>query len=481
MTMMTMRRIDRRCAALGLWAVALFVLAGCGAGGGSVASAGGGGISGTGMSVGSVTGFGSVFVNGTEFDTTSATIVVEGSGATQSDLRVGNVVVVNANFDDDKASRVEYRAQIKGPVQALTVQNAALGAATLTVFGQAVVTNSATNLAGTQLDQTLPDALAVGDVVEVSGLFDANGTLVATYFETKPALSQYQVIGKVADLTATTFRIGALTIDFSSGSASPRAGDTVEASGPASGFDAATNTFVADSVETLTGLSPAHDEALEVEGYITRFASPSDFDVGTVKAQVVSTTRFEGGSAASLAQNVKVEIEGRVDSNGVLVADKVEIKSTASVRLDGNVEQIDAGAQRLVVLGVGFTLRAEAELDDNSSAERNPLTFADLAVGDRVRVRGFLDGTAVIASQLERDDPSPGARLRGRVTATNPAASQIAILGVSVTGNGATQYGGASDQTAFFNNVRIGDSVEADWDAFTATTAPADVLSIQDD
>lgn len=478
---MMMKRIDLRFAATGLLAVAMLVLGGCGAGGGSVASAGSGGISGTGLSVGSVTGFGSVFVNGSEFDTTGATIVVEGNGATQSDLRVGHVVIVNANFDDNKASRVEYRAQVKGPVQAVTVQDATVGNATLTVFGQAVATNSATNLVGTQLDQTQPNALKVGDLVEISGLLDANGTLVATYFESKATLAQYQVIGKVTNLTATTFRIGALTIDFSSANGSAHAGDTVEASGLAAGFTAGTNTFVADSIDTLTDVSPARDELLEIEGYITRFVSTADFDVGTVHAKVVSTTRFEGGSAASLAQNVKVEMEGRVDSNGVLVADKIEVKSTASIRLEGNVEQIDTSAQQLVVLGVRFAIRAGAELEDKSSANRDPLAFADLAIGDRVGVRGLLDGTAVIASQLERDDASPGARLRGRVTATNPAASQIAILGVTVTGNGATQYGGASGQTAFFNAVRVGDSIEARWDVFTATTAPADVLTMEDD
>ncbi len=93
----------------------LLALYGCGGGGGSLASAGDGGISGTGMAVGSVTGFGSVFVNGTEFDTSAATIVVDGNGATQNDLRVGQVVVVNANFSDGKASRVEYRARIRAP------------------------------------------------------------------------------------------------------------------------------------------------------------------------------------------------------------------------------------------------------------------------------------------------------------------------------------------------------------------------------
>jgi len=473
--------IDRRVASMALLSIAMLLLAGCGGGGGSVASVASGGISGTGLSVGSVTGFGSVFVNGSEFDTTGATIVVDGVGATQSDLRVGNVVIVTANFDDNKASRVEYRAQIRGPVQTLAVQDATVGTATLTVFGQAVVTNSATNFVGTQLDQTLPNALGAGDLVEVSGLLDANGVLVATYFETKSALPEYQVIGKVGSLTATTFQIGALTIDFASASGDPKTGDTVEARGAAAAFDSATNTFVADSIETLTGLSPAHDESLEVEGYITRFVSPSDFDVGNVHAQVVSSTKFEGGSAASLAQNVKVEMEGTVNSSGVLVADKVEIKSTASMRLDGKIEQIDGAALQLVVLGVRFTIRDGAQLKDNSAADVSPFTFADFAVGDRVKVRGFLDGNSVIASQVERDDPGPGAQLRGRVTATNPAASQIAIFGVTVTGNGATQYGGASGQTAFFNSIRIGDSVEAQWDTFTATTVPADNLSVEDD
>ncbi len=428
-----MNTIDRRSGAIGLFAVWLLLAGGCGAGGAGVASSGGGGISGTGLSVGSVTGFGSVFVNGTEFDTNSATIVVEGSGATQDDLRVGQVVVVRANFEDNKASRVEYRAQIKGPVQALTVADAALGNATLTVFGQAVATNSTTNVVGTRLDQSLPDALEVGDVVEVSGLLNANGVLVATYFEAKPALAQYQVIGKVANLTATTFRIGALTIDYASASGEPHNGDTVRASGAAAGFDAAAGTFVASAVETLTDLSSTHGESLEVEGYITRFVSPADFDVGSIATQVTSATRYEGGGAASLAQNVKVEIQGTVDASGVLVADKVEIKSTESIRLDGKVEQIDTTARQLVVLGVAFSIRAEAEMQDESSAALQRFTFADIMVGDRLKVRGFLDGTAVVASEIERDDPRAGAQLRGRVTATNPSASQIAILGVTVT------------------------------------------------
>jgi hypothetical protein len=184
---------------------------------------------------------------------------------------------------------------------------------------------------------------------------------------------------------------------------------------------------------------------------------------------------------SSLALNVKVEVKGSVNSSGVLVARSVEIKSTGSIRIEGNVEQIDAARQQLTVLGVTIGVRAGADFEDQSSANAAPFGFADIAVGDRLQIRAFLDGSAVVASEIERDDPSPDARLRGQVTAVNPAASQLGILGVTVTGDAATAYQGASGQTAFFKAVHVGDFVSAQWNDFTATSAPADGLSIEDD
>lgn len=477
---MTMKRRDGAGRVIVSLLLAL-TLIGCGGGAASVASTATGGISGTGLSVGAVTGFGSVFVNGSEFDTSAAAIVVDGNGATQSDLRVGQVVVVNANFDDNKASRVEYRALIRGPIQTLTVQDSTVGVATLTVMGQAVATNSSTNLSGARFDPALPNALKAGDIVEISGLLDANGVLVATFVEVKGSLAEYQVVGRVSNLTATTFRIGGLTVDFASANADPQAGDSVEVKGAAAGFDAVSSTFVADAVETVSGLSLSGSESAEVEGYITRFASPSDFDVGGVHARVDANTEFEGGSAASLGLNVKVEMEGKVNANGVLVAHSIEIKSTGSIRIEGDVEQIDVARQQLTVLGVTVVVRTGADLEDESSANAEPFTFGDIAVGDRVHIRAVLDGTTAVASELERDDSRSGARLRGQVTAVNALSSQIAILGVTVSGDAATEYHGASGQAAFFNSVGEGDLITADWDNFTTAGAPADQLSVEDD
>jgi hypothetical protein len=476
---MTMIMIESRSrlAQLLVW-VGVGLLASCGGGGASLAD---GGISGSGNSIGAVKGFGSVIVNGREFNTDSATIVVDGIAATQGDLRVGYVVVVDANFDDLRASRVEYRAQIKGPVQTFGVIDTTLGVSTLTVLGQPVATNATTNFSNTSLDATAPDALVIGDLVEVSGVRDANGVLVASFLEEKAALTGFKVIGLVSNVTATRFQVGKLVVDYASTGANPQAGNTVEVKGAATDFDAVANILEASSVEVLSGISLSLKDALEIEGYISSFTSATDFQVNGVRTTTNASTQFEGGSAASLGFNVKVEVDGTANASGVLVADKVEIKSTGSIRIEGDVSGIDAANRRLTALNVTFAVRDETELEDKSAADVDPVAFADIGIGDRIEMRGFLDGNNVIASELEREDSQSDARLRGRVTAKDAAASTVTILGVTVTGNDATQYGGASGQAAFFNAVQVGDFVDADWDVFSSTNVPADELSLEND
>jgi len=464
-------------------AAAAFVLAGCGGGGGASLAAAGpsGGISGSGNSVGKISGFGSVIVNGRRFDTAGAMIIVDGSSSTQSELRVGQVVVVTADFDNLKASRVEYLAQIKGPVQALTVVDATLGTATLTVLGQSVATDAATNFEGARLDPASANALAVGDLVEVSGIRDANGVLVASYLEVKPEFAEYQVVGRATDVTATTFRIGALTVDYAATGATPRSGNTVEVKGLAADFNGGANSLVASKVEVVGGLPLSPGAAVEIEGYVTRFVSPSDFDVNGVRTTTNASTTYEHGGVANLGLNAKIEVEGRVNTSGAVLADRIEIKATGSVRIEGNVEAISTALQRLTVLGVPFSVRPETDLTDNSDLDVDPLQFSDIGVGDRVEMRGFLEGTAVVASELHRENDESGAKLRGRVTAKNAAAGQVTILGVTISGGTGTQYEGATGAAAFFNAVQVGDFVSAEWEDFVSTGTPADRLSLEED
>ncbi len=80
---------------LSLMTVFIAGLTACG-GGTQVA---GGGIGGTGISQGSITAFGSVWVNGVEFDTSNASILRNGSSVTQSDLAIGMVVTVDGSVN----------------------------------------------------------------------------------------------------------------------------------------------------------------------------------------------------------------------------------------------------------------------------------------------------------------------------------------------------------------------------------------------
>ncbi len=59
----------------------------------------GGGISGTGRFSGTITGFGSVFVNGVEIETTGAQISIDDISSVESDLKVGMKVQIEA-FDN---------------------------------------------------------------------------------------------------------------------------------------------------------------------------------------------------------------------------------------------------------------------------------------------------------------------------------------------------------------------------------------------
>src|SRR3569832_2749065 len=92
----------------------------------------GGGIGVTGVSQGPITGSGSIFVNGVEFDTSGATILRDGATVTQNDLRIGMVVTVDGSINGSSgtAATVTNAKELEGPNSQKTKAN------TLTVLGQ---------------------------------------------------------------------------------------------------------------------------------------------------------------------------------------------------------------------------------------------------------------------------------------------------------------------------------------------------------
>ena len=94
----------------------------------AVVSCGGGeqlgGIQGSGRTspatvVGPITGFGSIFVNGVEYATSGAQVRIDGQAATESQLRVGQVVTLKATQNEDGrtgvANEVAFVVTRRGP------------------------------------------------------------------------------------------------------------------------------------------------------------------------------------------------------------------------------------------------------------------------------------------------------------------------------------------------------------------------------
>ena len=180
---------------------------------------GGGGQSGSGRAFGEITAFGSIFVNGIEYSTTTATITINGvvqPVGDQSALKVGMAVlvdgIVNADGLTGTATTVDFLGDLEGTIDAAPV---IVGSrATFTIYGLVVTTDSKTVYA----DSLTLAALRAGDVVEVSGLFNANdGSFAATRIEKQVAFRKAELRGFISNVNATakTFVIGpSLIVDY---------------------------------------------------------------------------------------------------------------------------------------------------------------------------------------------------------------------------------------------------------------------------
>lgn len=389
------------------------------------------------VSKGTITGFGSVIVNGVTYDTSSATFSIDGSTGTQSDLAAGDVIVLKGTINDDgtspTAASVTFDDAVEGPISAIDPDTQ-----TLTVLGQLVRIDADTSFDDSISPASL-DGLSVTDVVEVSGFFLADGSISATRIEPKPAGGELELTGIVANAAGTTFEINGLVVDFGSAmlidfpSGAPENGQRVEAKGDALG---GSGELLATRVEFKGGDLGDDGDRAELEGFITRFVSATDFDVEGVPVMTDALTVFENGSSADLALNRKVEVEGSINAAGVLVATKVEIKAAGFIRIESVVE--DVQADQLTVLGIVINVDEATRYEDKSAARVELFGLADISVGEYVEVRGFEDSRGVVATRLEREDFDGDIALRGFVDSVSDP--DFTIVGATITTNVVTVF-----------------------------------------
>jgi hypothetical protein len=386
--------------------------------------------SGVAVSAGPITGFGSVIVNGITYDTSGATFTRDDNPSSQEDFKVGETVIVKGTIDDDNtnavARTVELDDIVEGPVSSINEFGV------VTVLGHAVTISL-----DTAVDDSCPASLDDVSIaaVEVYGTVDANGAIAATRIECKTALEvdEYEVNGTVSNLNAGnfTFSINGLQVDYSSATVGDSfsggqisEGDPVEVKGLPADFDdgVAPPVLGASRVEYKGGVLAGNEgDHYEVEGFVSDFVSATQFNVRVgslvIAATTTDSTVYEGGSSADLGNNLKVEVEGDLNSSDQLQATKIEIKTSTNVRVVGLVDSVSTADSTITILGITVnTASTTTQFEDKSDARIEPFGIGDVNVGDYIEARGQeLPEGQITAFRVERDDPDPDTELRGFV------------------------------------------------------------------
>jgi Domain of unknown function (DUF5666) len=371
-----------------------FLLISCGGGGGGLTA--GGGTGGTGIiSSGAITAFGSIMVNGTEFDTSNATIIVNGDEIgigdefVQQNLDIGRVVTVEGTGDLDDISatavRVIYNDNVRGPVESIDI-DATNDEIEIVVLGQIVIANVITKLKGTEFD-----TLAQNDFVEVSGLVDDTGAIRATFLEKTGEFipgTVVEVTGFILNLDTDlkTFEINNLTVNYASiGSDElPQGfanGLLVEIAGT---LDATGGEMAASLIELGDEVGDENSDQIEVFGFVTDVSSNFEFTVGNYTVQFDVDTLFVDGKPENILLGAKLEAEGSLE-DGILMADEIEFWGPDQIEVEGIVDEVDFidGFPEFT-----FEDRDDQVMQTNEDTIFEDVTKEEIEAGIKIEVKG---------------------------------------------------------------------------------------------
>jgi hypothetical protein len=370
---------------LGLAACSL--VASCG-GGGSIFTSGLPGTGGTGLyALGSISGFGSVVVNGIRFDDTAASVEVDGGSALSTDLRLGMVATIDGTRGADVTLGTASRIQIWSLAQGTIMQVSPLSTGVqLVVAGMTIQVDAATVLDGI----VSTASLAMGQRVAIWGLqSDASAT---RWRATRVAL-----VG--AGDTVTTgllvksdgqFQVNGLLLvgGDASGLAS---GQLVRVMGTSSGSGASLQVVTIRAQDVASQVPD--QRAVELEGVVSALYTGSRFMLGGVMVDGSA----QSGATAQLKVGDRIEVEGDF-VGGVLMATTIgqeDAQSLSTVEMDARIEQFNSLAD--------FVVRSQ-RCDASGVGSIQNGTAASLKVGVKVHLKGTKAGDVLMVTELKIDD-----------------------------------------------------------------------------
>ena len=433
--------------------MAFGIFSACGGGGGGVIGIADGGIRGTGSSVGPVSGFGSVFVNGVKFETDGE--VISNDGIEREDqLEEGMILRIDGDWRDDgsgDADTVEYDDTFRGPVsdvQQILDADGAVDAVTFTIYGQPLVVDKQTVTKRTTLA-----TLTNGDFVRVSGWRQPDGVYRASFLGLFDGTeNDVEIEGRIdpgsLDTSLQQFSINGQLISYGSAD-DPSETDLadlplVEVEGSISGSD-----FIAENVNKgeVRRYRRGTGDDIEFAGPVNSAysASARTFEINGLTVQVDNDTEFDDGLTESdLLPGLLIQVEGTFRNDGTVLAEEIDAREgSASVEGVVDVNTLDPANETFRVGGVLVKVTPATIISDDDSDQR--LKLADLNGSYELEVDGIerTSASGVVfleAFRIERDDDSEAGEvlefeLIGELTEVS--GTVFSVLGIAIETSGA--------------------------------------------
>jgi len=343
-------------------------------------------------------------------------------------------------------------AEVAGIVSALNVNTRTLRIGTLSVDFVA--------LPGAQL----PPQLANGVVVDVRGMTNATGTLVAQTLTlvttTLPGAdgTEVEVEGAITDFASpSSFKVNGQPVDahaaiVGNGTAALLGnGVRVDVAGRLAGGIVAATRVDIESVPTL-----------QVDGLVGAVSTTGGtFAIGAQTFSVSTTTQFDDQSVAAIhdfnlgALHVGDHVVVTATSVPTLAATRVvrlDLAAPPPSQPDTTFEGVVSEFNSIADFKVG------GRAVNAASAQFSGGTSADLSNGRRVIALGKLSGTTLLASQVTIEapttNPPPSTSLSVEGTITNfVSIASFGVAGQPVNASGASVSGGSA--TTLANGVRV--------------------------
>jgi hypothetical protein len=219
------------------------------------------------------------------------------------------------------------------------------------------------------------------------------------------------------------------------------------------------NTVIAHTLYAID-TSLEIDVIYEIEGLITRFVSPTEFDIDGIPVSTNAKTVYKNGSAMQLGLNQFAIIKGTSNANGVLIAEQINLfDSSSEVWAEGYIEAIDNDTQQIRLLGESITADFFTLFTDETQEEFVDLNFSQLSLGDFISLTAYRNNQGqTIASRISKVKQEFSALyLSAKLESVQAELGIITLFGQTISTDSLTLYfdteANIISQTQFFNTL----------------------------